>query len=139
MREIPRLYVSVIHVGVIMLVLLAILFQQPLFILALWLIHLVSLASGGRFNLFVCLVKPLLDKRKPFDQYDSLTLFRFNAAIALLLETLAVCSFYLLHAPLWGFVFSGIHAAAALLALSGFCFGCFLFFQFKQWKWRRTQ
>jgi len=29
-----------------------------------------------------------------------------------------------------GWIFSGIVALAAAIALSGFCFGCFLYFQF---------
>jgi hypothetical protein len=57
-------------------------------------------------------------------------LMRFNNALAAIILGTAQLAF-LFHAPLIGWIFSGLAALAAAVALAGFCFGCFLFYQFK--------
>jgi hypothetical protein len=57
-------------------------------------------------------------------------LMRFNNALAAVLLGSAQLAF-LLHAPIAGWIFSALVALAAAVALAGFCFGCFLFYQFK--------
>jgi hypothetical protein len=55
---------------------------------------------------------------------------RFNNTLAAIILGLAQVAF-VLHAPLVGWIFAGLAALAAAVALAGFCFGCFLFYQFK--------
>jgi hypothetical protein len=57
-------------------------------------------------------------------------LMRFNNALAAIILGAAQLAF-VFHAPLIGWIFSGLAALAAAVALAGFCFGCFLFYQFK--------
>jgi hypothetical protein len=57
-------------------------------------------------------------------------LMRFNNALAAIILGAAQLAF-IFHAPLIGWIFSGLAALAAAIALAGFCFGCFLFYQFK--------
>ncbi|WP_438941207.1 DUF4395 family protein [Lysinibacillus parviboronicapiens] len=37
-----------------------------------------------------------------------------------------------------GYVFTVMVAIASAVAIAGFCIGCFLYFQVKQWQYRRT-
>jgi hypothetical protein len=57
-------------------------------------------------------------------------LMRFNNTLAAIILGAAQLAF-VLHAPVAGWVFAGLAALAAAVALAGFCFGCFLFYQFK--------
>ena len=57
-------------------------------------------------------------------------LMRFNNSLAAVALGAAQIAF-LFHAPIAGWLFCGITALAAAVALGGFCVGCFLFFQFK--------
>jgi len=57
-------------------------------------------------------------------------LMRFNNTLAAIILGAAQMAF-VLHAPVAGWVFAGLAALAAAVALAGFCFGCFLFYQFK--------
>ncbi len=62
-------------------------------------------------------------------------LMRFNNSIAAILlggSTLA----FLVGLPVLGWVFAGMVAAAATVALLGFCVGCFLFLQFNLARYR---
>ena len=55
---------------------------------------------------------------------------RFNNSIALLLLGAAQVAF-LLDIPQLGWALALMVAAAAGIALAGFCIGCFLYYQFK--------
>jgi hypothetical protein len=57
-------------------------------------------------------------------------LMRSNNTLAAVILGAAQVAF-VLHAPIAGWVFAGLAALAAAVALAGFCFGCFLFYQFK--------
>ncbi|WP_440116308.1 DUF4395 family protein [Paenibacillus sp. QZ-Y1] len=60
MREVPMRYVKANQIGIVLFVLLSFV-SNPLFILGvLWVIQVVGLASGGRFNLFVQIAKAVL-------------------------------------------------------------------------------
>ena len=60
---------------------------------------------------------------------------RFNNSIAAILLGSAQIAF-LLGAPIAGWILSGCVAVAAAVALAGFCFGCFLFYQFNLQRFR---
>lgn len=45
---------------------------------------------------------------------------------------------FLLHWQIVGYVFTVMVAIASAVAIAGFCIGCFLYFQVKQWQYRRT-
>jgi len=45
---------------------------------------------------------------------------------------------YLLHWQVVGHIFTGLVAIASSIAIAGFCIGCFLHFQLKQWQYRRS-
>jgi hypothetical protein len=57
-------------------------------------------------------------------------LMRFNNALAALVLGAAQIGF-VLRAPVLGWIFAGLAALAATVALAGCCFGCLVFSQFK--------
>lgn len=63
---------------------------------------------------------------------------QFNQKIAVTCLGLGLISF-LLGWKITGFIFTAMVALAAFAAILGFCVGCFILFQWKQYKYRRTQ
>ncbi|WP_276353677.1 DUF4395 domain-containing protein [Cohnella caldifontis] len=130
--EIPMSYVKANQVGIVVLVILSFVFT-PWILLALWLIELAGLLSGGRYNLFVRVAKPFLHPEGKETQAAELT--RFNNALAVIFLTLSVLSFSL-GWPVAGIVFAAMLLAAAGAALLGYCIGCTVYFQYKQFRHR---
>lgn len=132
MREIPIPYVRANQAGIVLLVVLAIVLQQPVLIAALWAIQVIGLWRGVRANLIVRLATPLLASRIAGAQTESAELQRFNNSIAVILLTVSLLCFWVLQAPLAGYTAAGMVAVAALIAICGYCVGCFLYYQFKK-------
>jgi divalent metal cation (Fe/Co/Zn/Cd) transporter len=63
---------------------------------------------------------------------------RFNQAIASILLLLGFISF-LLHWTVLGYVFTVMVALAAFIAILGFCIGCFIHYQWNQYRYRKSQ
>jgi len=109
--------------------------QQPLFTTALFLVLLPAVLYGQRRSLIFQVGKRLLASRIAGAEGEDRRLMRFNNSIAVVLLGLAQAAF-LLGAPVVGWVLSLMVAAAAAVALAGFCFGCFLFMRFKLYRYR---
>lgn len=62
---------------------------------------------------------------------------KFNASIASFCLAGGFITF-LLKWQVIGYVFTGMVAIASSIAIAGFCIGCFLHFQLKQWQYRRS-
>ena len=62
---------------------------------------------------------------------------KFNASIASFCLTGGLLS-YLLNWHVVGHIFTVMVAIASSIAIAGFCVGCFLHFQLKQWQYRRS-
>ena len=62
---------------------------------------------------------------------------KFNSSIASLCLAGALVGF-MLNWPVVGYVFTTLVALASSIAIAGFCIGCFLHFQLKQWQYRRS-
>lgn len=126
--EIPMSYVKSNQAGIVLFVIASFLIS-PWILLALWLIQVVGLLSGGRYNLFVRLAKPYLRTEGKETQAAELT--RFNNSLAVIFLTLSLLSF----AVGWtaaGYVFAAMLLAAAGVALLGYCIGCTIYYQYKQ-------
>lgn len=63
---------------------------------------------------------------------------QFNQKIAVICLGLAYIGF-LFNLNTIGYIFSALVGIAAFVAISGFCIGCFILFQWKQYQYRRTQ
>jgi hypothetical protein len=135
MKEIPIPYVRANQAGIVLFVLLAILLQQPLLIALLWIIEVLPMVFGIRANLFVAIAKPFLSNKIKGAATESQELLRFNNSIAVTLLSIAVICFGIDGASIMGYVFAGMVAVAAFIAICGYCVGCFLYYQWK----RRTR
>ncbi|NTU52410.1 MAG: DUF4395 domain-containing protein [Chlorobiaceae bacterium] len=122
---IVRLNRSLLFSGIV----LGFILQQPLFTTALFLIVLPAVLWGQKASLIHLIGSHLFRKMNDSSPTESPILMRFNNSIAVIMLGMAQVAF-LFGATTTGWVFSGIVAIAAFVALCGFCFGCFLFFQF---------
>ncbi len=113
----------------------AIIVQQPLITTALFLILLPAVIFGRRGSLIFFIGSQLFSEAVKTAGTEDAGLMRFNNTIALILLGVAQIAFFV-GFPVAGWVFSGIVALAAAIALSGFCFGCFLYFQFNLQRYR---
>lgn len=100
----------------------------------LWLIEVAGLATGSRYNLFIRLAKPWLKTAGKETQAQELA--RFNITLAVIFLSLAVLSFSL-GWTVAGYAFAVMLLAAAGAALLGYCVGCTIYFQYKQFLAKR--
>lgn len=107
----------------------AIVVQQPVITTVLFLIILGSVIFGRRGSLIFLIGSQLFAEQNKSAKTEDPKLMRFNNSIAAILLGSAQIAF-LLKADLTGWILSGFVATAAAVALGGFCFGCFLFYQF---------
>ncbi len=116
-------------------VLIALLFQQPLIVTLLFIIILLAAVFGRKGSLVFFLGSRLFARQNLTAATEDPKLMRFNNSIAAVLLGSAQIAF-LSGSPLVGWIFSGVVAVAASVALAGFCFGCFLFYQFNLQRFR---
>jgi cation transporter-like permease len=128
---IVRLNRTLLVVGVIASIAL----QQPLITTALFVLVLPAALFGRRGSPVYALGSRLFASRLADAEQEDVRLMRFNNSIAAILLGAAQLAF-LFGAPLAGYAFSAMVGTAALVALLGFCLGCFLYFQFKLHKRR---
>jgi type IV secretory pathway TrbD component len=107
----------------------AIIIQQPLITTALFFIILSAVVSGKNGSLIYIIGSRIFAKQNLNAPKEDPKLMRFNNSIAAILLGGAQIAF-LADSPLTGWILSGAVAVAATVALAGFCFGCFLFYQF---------
>jgi len=110
-------------------VLLAIVTNTPLITTALFVVILLATLFGRRLSLIYQIGSRVFAHQNLTAEKEDPRLMRFNNAIASVLLGLAQIAF-LAGAHVLGFVFAGIVAVAATVALLGFCLGCFLYYQF---------
>jgi hypothetical protein len=122
---------SVLLTGIV----LGIILHQPLFTTALFLIVLPAVLWGQKASLIFMIGSRLFRKQNQTAATESPILMRFNNSIAVIMLGMAQVAF-LFNATLTGWIISGMVAVAALVALCGFCFGCFLYFQFNLQRYR---
>ncbi|MBO7748944.1 DUF4395 domain-containing protein [Paenibacillus sp. MWE-103] len=131
--EVPLHRVRGNQLGILLSVIAAIAAQQYWILLLPLAVQLVGRAYGVRYNLFVRALSPLLPASA---KTESRELLRFNNLLAILFLAVALLGFALGIETL-AYVSLGMLAAAVVLALSGFCLGCFMYFQWKQFLARR--
>lgn len=113
----------------------ALLLQLPWITTLLFLLILPAVLFGQRASLIYKLGRRLFASQLALAEREDRRLQRFNNSIALLLLGGAQVAF-LLGRPLLGWALSLAVAAAAGVALLGFCLGCFLYYQFKLNRYR---
>lgn len=116
-------------------VILATVLQQPLIILGLFAVLLPATLFGQKGSLIFQIGIRVFARQCATAHQEDRRLQRFNNSIATILLGLAVISF----AFSWsvaGWLFAGMVAVAAGIALAGFCVGCFVYYQFKLQRYR---
>jgi hypothetical protein len=130
LSDIPMPYVKANQIGIVVFILLSTLFQLPfLFLVLLWVIQISGSIFGS--NLFIQLAKPFVKVEGKETQAGELQ--RFNLTIGILFLTVSLLCF----ANQWniaGYIISWIFGIVALIALSGYCLGCTIYYQFKLFK-----
>ena len=109
--------------------------RQPLFTTALFLILLPAVLFGQRASLIFFVGRRLLARWNATAEREDRRMQRFNNTIAVTLLGAAQVAF-ILGATAAGWALALLVAAAASLALAGFCVGCFLYTQFKLNRYR---
>jgi hypothetical protein len=133
--DIPMPVVTLNRAVIVTAVLLGLLLRQPLLTTALFLILASAVAFGQRGSLIFQAGSRLFAARNRTAPREDRQLMRFNNSIAVVLFGLAQIAF-LARLPLLGWGLSLAVALAATMALAGFCFGCFLYYQFKLQRYR---
>jgi L-asparagine transporter-like permease len=109
--------------------------QQPLFTTALFLIVLPAVLWGQKASLIYFTGSRLFRKLNQNAETESPLLMRFNNSIAVIMLGAAQLAF-LFGATQTGWIISAMVALAALVAICGFCFGCYLYFQFNMQRYK---
>ena len=133
-RSIPRPVVRANQVVIFVTSVLTIVTGQALLLLIPLIANLLGLV---RFNPIMRIAALCL--RKPKSSYipEDVDQQRFNSYIAIACLALSFVGF-MLGINAIGYAFSAMVAIASGIALCGFCIGCFLHFQLKQWQYRRS-
>lgn len=128
--DIPMPIVKLNRATLLTVILVGLIFQQPLATTLLFLILLPAVLYGQRASLIFQVGSRLLRRWNVTAEREDRRLMRFNNSIALVLLSLAQV-FFLFNLPIVGWILSLMVAIAATIALAGFCIGCFLYFQFR--------
>jgi hypothetical protein len=132
--DVPMPYVKANQIGIVVFILLSTLFQLPfLFLVLLWVIQISGAIFGS--NLFIQLAKTFVKTEGKETQAGELQ--RFNMTLGILFLTVSLLCF----SNNWnmiGYIISWIYGVVALIALSGYCFGCTIYYQFKRVKTMRS-
>lgn len=133
-RSIPRPVVRANQVVIFATSVLTIVTGQALLLLIPLIANLLGLVG---FNPIMRIAALCL--RKPKSSYipEDVDQQRFNSYIAIACLALSFAGF-MLGINAIGYAFSAMVAIASGIALCGFCIGCFLHFQLKQWQYRRS-
>jgi len=138
-KEIPLPLIKANQAGIAIFVLAGIVFQQPLFVYVLLLVQLIGLLFGAKANVFIRLAKIGFSKeRLQSSEQQAVELARFNQSIAVILLAVASVALILGRTAL-GYVFAGMVALAAAVAIAGYCIGCTLYYQYKRLRHARSR
>ncbi|WP_028612813.1 DUF4395 domain-containing protein [Paenibacillus harenae] len=138
MKEIPIPFVRSNQAGIVIVLSIAIVFQFPWLIAALWIIQVIGLAFGPRANVFIIAARPFLTRLIASANTEAAELQRFNNSLGVGFLTLSLLSLAL-GWELAGYIFAGMMGLAALGAILGYCIGCTIYFQYKQFLARRLK
>ena len=127
---IPQSIVRLNRATILLGVILAYVLQAPVITTAVFLIVALAAAFGRRASLIYCVGSFVFRPPSNPEHGEDPGLMRFNNTLATIILGAAQIAF-IAHAPIVGWAFAGLAALAAAIALAGFCFGCFLYYQFK--------
>jgi hypothetical protein len=133
-EEVPLHRVRGNQLGILLSVIATVLTQQWWILVLPLVVQIISRTYGVKYNLFVRLFSPLLPVSP---RTEARELLRFNNLLAILFLVITIAAHYL-GLTLLSYISLGMLTAAVVAALSGFCLGCFMYFQYKQFRLRRA-
>jgi len=135
MNTIPKPLVMANQWTIVLTVIIALLTQSAWILLVPLIANISSLLTG--FHPILVLVKRFL--AKPVNQYihEDYAQLRFNQWLAVGFLFVASVSFLLNWTILFN-IATMMVGIAALIAILGFCIGCYVRFRYKQWSYRRN-
>jgi hypothetical protein len=132
---IPRPYVRANQWFQVISVTLALLVDQSWILAIPWAVGVYSLAFGK--NPLFALVRPFLAKPPSGYPMEDPAQQRFNQWIAVACLSLSLLGF-LSGLPVVGTLFALLVGTAAMVAILGFCVGCFIRYHYLRWKQNRA-
>ncbi|WP_018924270.1 DUF4395 domain-containing protein [Salsuginibacillus kocurii] len=138
MEEIPKPLVQANQLFLVAATSLAIIFQIPELLAFTFLVIILPIYFGPRANLIFKVTKPFLQHKFKDAETEHVKLQRFNQSIAAIMIGLAVFTLFLLGH--WvGYIFAGMVTVAAITALSGYCVGCVIYYQWRQFRYKANK
>jgi hypothetical protein len=135
MKEIPISLIRANQWGIVLLIVLSMIMQQPILIALVLIIQVIGFQFGMKYNIFVQIAQKINTKKANNEETESAELQKFNNAIAVILLTISVL-LYLIGFVVASYIFAAMVSSAALLAISGYCIGCKIYYRFKRLKSR---
>ena len=129
-------YIKANQTGIVLFVTLFLVTGQLWLLAALWLIEVIGLLTKGKLNLFIRMAKLFIRQAGTETQAEELA--RFNNSLAILF----LCLSLLASAVGWSggsYIFAVMLLGAAGAALLGYCIGCTIYYQYKQFVVRRAR
>ncbi|MEX2415524.1 MAG: DUF4395 domain-containing protein [Paenibacillaceae bacterium] len=130
--DIPLHWVRANQLGILLCIIITIIIGQPWLLAVALIVQLTARWLGVQHNIFIRLFTRLLPAST---RTESRELLRFNNLLAILFLLGCLISFAF-QATVVAYVFLAMLTIAVVLALSGFCIGCFIYYQWKQF-WLR--
>lgn len=131
---IPRPLVQVNRTFLVVTITAGLLFHHAILLLPL-VLGLVGLIF--RRNPVILAGRPFLKKSLDHYHREDPSDQRFNQWIATTLVSMSLAAFAV-GFPVAGYLFGGLVILAAGIALMGFCVGCYIHFQYRQWQYQRS-
>ncbi len=131
--EVPMHWVRANQSGILVSIIVSVLTASPWVLTIPLFVQLCGRFFGVRKNAFVRLIAPMLP---PSLKTESRVLLRFNNLLAIIF-LVCILGSYSLGMIISAYVFTAMLTTAVVLALSGFCLGCFMYFQWKQFRARQ--
>lgn len=131
MKQVPLPLVKLNQSAIVLFVLFAIFFQEPILIYIITAIQLLGLLTEGKANPIFIPIRLFLAAGLKRAETQAAELNRFNNTIAVILLSLSGL-FFVLGLNLVAYLFAGMVGLAAFVALCGYCIGCTIYYQYKR-------
>ncbi len=129
-EEIPFHHIRANQSGILLSVMATVVFQQYWILILPFIVQIISRTYGIRYNAFVRLLSPLFPVST---KTESRELLRFNNLLAIMFLAVSLGAFAF-NFTIVAYTSLIMLTIAVVLALSGFCLGCFMYFQYKAWR-----
>jgi hypothetical protein len=136
-KGIPNIWIKTNQALIAALTLVSLLTQNWWLLTLVFFVQVIAYRFGIQYNLFIRLTKVFWQNRLDVNDVQAYELARFNQTLAVIMLFAASIS-GAAGFPIGAYIFGGMVTAAATAAVLGYCIGCTIYFQYKQFKARRS-